>query len=179
MSQTWTCHSDNFISCRWEKLNLEFKKRAETGNTCILQSPCNSKRLQTKWSTLHPTRLILYLNFQIKLKLCWTLHKSESRQVQGSHGADSEGGINTVLTVQVEVPMSFVTSQRGDFQKCASCMPISKEKQVLKKKKKSKRGANFCGFLRQGRVRHCYTKVKWIYGTMKLNICKIHSYLRI
>lgn len=48
----------------------------------------------------------------------------------------SEGGINTVLTVQVEVPVSFVTSQRGDFQKCASCMPLSKEKRVLKKKVK-------------------------------------------
>lgn len=45
----------------------------------------------------------------------------------------SEGGINTVLTVQVEVPVSFVTSQRGDFQKCASCMPLSKEKRALKK----------------------------------------------
>lgn len=85
------------------------------------------------------------------MKLCKTWRPLERRQVQCRHGAVLEGGINTVLPVQVEVPMLFVTLQRGDFQKCLSRMLLQKEKQAggaawgeLK--------THFCRPMQQGKV---------------------------
>lgn len=76
MSQIWMCHCDNFTSWRCEKLKLEWKMSCNR-NRHILRSLCNSKSLKTKGSTL-----LLYFNFQIKLKLCWPFHMFERR-----HGA--------------------------------------------------------------------------------------------